>query len=178
MKFPTECKIESATSTDKHRWTMNDPFLDCTPEQPIMVATDGYIMAVVPVEATKEEQGFLTATALKAARKLARKSDTAELTCNGSFTLTDGSTLPRPTEHSEGKGPFIQYQNVLNSVVRPDRPSIVRIGLNAALLMRLAEALGTEELVLDIETSNTCVLVTPLNATDTRKGLIMPMKVK
>ena len=175
MKFPVACKIESALSGNKYDWRFNEAFLDCEPEQPVMVATDGKIMAIIPVEADKAEQGFLTAAALKAARKLAKRSDTAELTCNGNFTLTDGSTLPRPTEHSEGKAPFIQYRNVLP---KEDRQTTMRIGLNAALLAKLAEALGTDALVLEIETAKSCIVVKPIhNPGDARMGLIMPINV-
>lgn len=53
----------------------------------------------------------------------------------------------------------------------------VRIGLNAALLMMLAEALGSDTLALEIGGPLNAVKVTPSSPTDERFGLIMPVKI-
>lgn len=177
MKVSATAKIESVVSTDKHRRPLSEAYLDTTGDTPVLVATDGFAMVTLPVEAQKEEQGWISPLALKAARKLAKKADVLEIACNGSLALSDGTQFPRSTELSEGFYPFPRWRNVMPS---PDRPVTFRVAFNVDYLKRLADGLGTEEVILEFETPLTPIIVLPMNKEkqDGRKGVLMPCKIK
>lgn len=177
MKVSTATKIESVVSTDKHRRPLTEAYLDTTGEQAVLVATDGFAMVMLPVEATKEEQGWISPVALKTARKLARKADLLEITCNGSLQLSDGTQLPRSTDLSEGFYPYPKWRMAMPA---SDRPITFRVALNADHLKRIADGLGTEEIILEFNEATHPVVVLPCVKAlrDGRKGVLMPIKAK
>lgn len=177
MKVPAQVKIESVVSTDKHRRPLSEAYLDTTGDTPVLVATDGFAMVTLPVEAAKEEQGWVSPAALKAARKLAKKAEMLEITCNGSLALSDGTQFPRSTEQSTGFYPYPQWRMVLPA---PDRPVVFRVALNVEFLKRVADGLGDDEVILEFNEVTQPILVTPCKKPlrDGRKGVLMPIKVK
>ena len=177
MKVHAQAKIESVVSTDKFRRPLTEAYLDTDGPQPMLVATDGYALVVLPVEAAKEEQGWISPAALKAARKLAKKADTLEITCNGSLALNDGTQLPRSTDRSEGFYRYPQWRQVIPAT---DRPVAFRVALNADYLKRVADGLGDDEVILEFSEAVHPILVTPCKKDnrDGRKGVLMPIKAK
>lgn len=175
MQFPTNSKPESVVNKNDARTALLNCYVDTTGPQPHLVATDGHMLVAIPVIATTDEQGYVSPVALKAARKLAKKNELAEIACNGSLGLTDGTQYPRPTQEEYGR--FPQWQMVLP---KPDRPTAVRIGVNAAYLKAIADALGQDEVILEIGAEGAVdpIVVLPMTRTDTRKAVLMPIKVR
>jgi len=176
MQFPTNSKLEAIINKSDCRSALVNSFLDTTEEQPYLVATNGHALVALPVTAATEEQGYVSPTALKAARKLAKKNDTSDITCNGQLGLSDGTLLPRPSNEECGR--FPAWRQVMPAV---DRPAMIRLGINAALLLQVAEALGQESVILEIAADNGAlapITVLPIVKTDARRGVIMPIRVQ
>ncbi len=135
------------------------------------MATNGTVLAIVPVVSDDvDTTGLLSADALKAGRKITpTKIGSIEISLNGSQQLKDGTKIPRPKDF---KQPRIYH---LLRHAHKDRQ--YKIGLNATMLKMLADALGSEELVLEFGTSTSAILVTPKQSTDGAVGLIMPIRI-
>lgn len=71
MYFPAVCKIEKACSSDLTRPGLASPYLDLqSPSQPMLVATDGYILVALPVVVEPgDKPGMVPAGAILLARK-------------------------------------------------------------------------------------------------------------
>lgn len=169
MKFAKIAHIEKAVEKNNFRPALGNVLLDCDEEQPQLVATDGCILAVVPVDATKDEAGLISPDVLKEARKAApKKAEQAEITCNGTLSLPDGRVYPRPD--LEGLK-FPTWRAVLPK----NDGHTFTIGLNAELLQRLADALGNDVVTLTFN------LDAPLGAIAVKGkegyGAIMPVRV-
>jgi DNA polymerase III sliding clamp (beta) subunit (PCNA family) len=52
-----------------------------------------------------------------------------------------------------------------------------KIGLNATLLKALADALGSDELILNFGSPEAAVMVTPLQPETETMGLLMPLRI-
>jgi len=184
MKLNKRCKIESATSKDKNRHNITEPYLEVRPDgQSRLMATDGRMLAVLPVETSEDDvSGYVSADALKASRK--GRTMESVIRCNGSLEVWHGATFPRP---DPGTYPNVDVVMPKNEATHGKRK--IRLSLNAALLARLADAMGTEGVTLEFlaDESDGSVsdplMVTP-RSTDDRKcamddalGVIMPMRL-
>ena len=170
MKVSQRYKIESACSPDKLRLggVLTRIALDCSTALPVLVATDGHILAVVPAEACKEEAGFVTAESLKAARKATpKKAETMELLCNGSLAVPNGPSFPRPNDGLT----FPRWQAVI-----PTEAPVLTVAFDVALLVRLAEAIGSDKVVLEISNPNHAIRVRPYMNDTEAYGVMMPLK--
>ena len=148
MKIHKDCKIEMATSKDASRHVITEPYLDMT-KSPVMVATNGAIMAVVPIETDIEDKtGFVTAEALKAERKAK-----LGMLCNGELKVVNGPSFPRPE--------LGQYPNGRVALPAKDREVKFKVGLNVKLLWELCQAIGCETAQLEFADNVEAVLVKP-----------------
>ena len=97
MQIDRKYKIEKAVSTDTLRENLQNVFVS----KRHAVATDGKILAIVPVQTDKEDEaGWLTPDALKHARKVSGKGlDSVRIGLNGAQILPDGTVMTRPEEH-------------------------------------------------------------------------------
>lgn len=168
MKLDKACKIESASEGKKGlRLQLRDAYLDV--EKNRVLATDGYVAAIVPVEIEAgDTSGYIPTEALTQARKAtAKKADAIALMCNGSVTLPDNRTFPR-----ENLGTF---PNVDLVIPKPETRNFTT-GLDVKLLVKLADALGTDYLDLSYDTTSPYgpILVTPHSKQGT--GVLMPRK--
>lgn len=134
-------------------------------------ATNGMILAAIPITADKEDTtGWLGADALKLARKQT-SADDIRIVLNGVQQLPDGTTLLRPDESNK----FPQIAPIL---LRSYRHRKSQVALNARLLKDLSDALGTEEIVLEIgKSSDEAVLVRSMAKGNEARGLIMPIRM-
>jgi DNA polymerase III sliding clamp (beta) subunit (PCNA family) len=180
MKIHAKIKIEAACEDEKGtRDVLKNPYLEVhrDGERANLVATNGKILAVIPVEPEPgDTSGHVPVDALKTARKGA-KGDVS-IGCNGAVTLPGGVTMLRPDE-----GEYPEWRQVL-----PDqnRELKIRIGLNISLLKDLADAMGTEGLILEIADADQPVTVRPTGTGDYGNsnrpanpdayGVIMPMR--
>lgn len=155
MKIPRQCCIEKVASKDKNRRVLNHPYLDMrTPGQSLIVATDGKAMVILKTQVSSDDtSGPISIDAIKAARKI--KSDT--FTANGAHVLPNGMLIPRPTQEAGH-----EYPNWRQLLPSSDRKPIASIVINPQLLIKVAEALGSEEEVsLHIFDEEDAILVGP-----------------
>lgn len=145
MKIPANCKIELCASDDETRYVLTHPYLDMTdPEKPVIVATDGKRMAVIPVTVEEGEcSGFVAKEALAAARKAAGKKGVSMIHCNGACE-TGGVRYPRP--EFDGRN----YPNWRQVIPDYSKVKTVKLSLNVDLLMGLAKGMGVDSLELTI----------------------------
>lgn len=183
MKIHKDCKVELTASKDAHRPAIGEPYLDVKDGAGFLVSTNGKAMAIVPVEVTdKDASGFLSGECLKAGRKLTRQDVVLE--ANGVATLTNGATMPR-----EGVGRNEKFPNWRQVVPAPDGYNFT-VALDAKLLWELAQAMGTQGVLLNLQTAdaNKPILVGPHKcgifgdavgfACEGAKGVLMPVSQK
>src|SRR6185295_115578 len=142
MKFTS--KIWEAAATDNtRRCSMDAVRFEAKPE-PRMIATNGSILAIVPVTLdegeTVPDDALLDTGALKAAHKAkgGRRWEGASLHLNGKATATDAAGAPS-FEFKTGEFPRI------DAVIPPEGKGAVRVTLSASLLYDLAVAMGANE---------------------------------
>lgn len=146
MKLEKTVKIEGAASQDETRFALNAPYLDITEGHGTLVATDGRMLARMPVELEDgDTAGYVPVAALAAARKVAKKGEQLAVRLNGQAIVSSAgqeATFARNAAEA-------QFPN-WRQVIPKDEPK-ARIALNPELLLRLAKAIGSEErIVLEI----------------------------
>ena len=155
MKLHKEILIEKACSGDSARTILNSVYLE-KPESGSarLVATNGRIAAIVPVSVDAEDSaGYITAVALKAARKAAPRSEECFFSANGVLKMPDGQTFERP---NPGK-----YPNVENVI--PKDETKFSVSLDPALLLAVSEAIGAGRgVTLEISGEGKAVRVRPM----------------
>jgi hypothetical protein len=181
MKIKKSYKLEEACSTDASREGICEPWIESNGESaklvvgigPRAIATDGKIVAIVPVELGHEDTGNRIAIkALKESRK-----------AGGS--KAEHAFVGLETSHSVATGgahyPVCQYAPPRMAGIVPEmgRPDGVKIRLDASLLLRLAKALGSQSdrVLLEISGEGDVVIVRPMGENcDEAFGLIMPVR--
>src|SRR3972149_4290860 len=126
MKTPNS-KIENTVAKKDVRYYLNDAWLDV--EKKRLVSTNGHICAIVPVEV---DDGDTTGPVSVEVLKQARKFKSTHIKANGSYTLDNNATFERT-------GMDIKYPDV-DRIVPNKEVYTVEIGLDATLLLRLAES--------------------------------------
>ena len=173
MKIDAAFKIEKAVSGDETRSMLCNPYLDLTDKtKPVLVATDGWQMAVVPVTLDEgDTAGYVSLAAIKEARKKEHRfKDSIFVKDNETI---DGITMPRPSVDTVGI--FPNWHMVYDSAVKTAKGEI-SLGINPALLLDLAKALGDDSSVtLTIRPDKDGKVLTAIKV-DTAKatGVIMP----
>jgi hypothetical protein len=125
----------------------------------------------VPVKFEKDDTaGWLSPDALKLARKVAPKfSDPITIILNGNQVLPDGTQMARPTE-----APPLRLYSILRNAHAKRK---IRFGINPGLLKDLADAIGSEEVVLEFAAADKAILVRPIHSRDGERGIIMPVRL-
>lgn len=148
MKLPKNILIEKACSGEDTRTAILEPYLDTSKAgQPVLVATSGRILAVVPVEDVENEPaGYVCADALKAGRKATGKKVPlfAALSAEAA-TLPGGAILPRNGQVPAGTA-FPNWRAVL-----PANPGKRVLHINAADLFALSQAIGSHGVTLEFD---------------------------
>ena len=177
MRLP-EHRIEEIPSKDKTRYALN--FIKLDVEKQRLLASDGKMMAVVPLEKTDndpdDKTGPLTVEAIKAARKRQnRQGDgTHYLLANGDQRLPkSGLTFDRPEEVT-----FPDFDAV--DVKRPDGPCT--IALDAELLFRLAKAISSRKddlrVKLHVRNRESAIYIESVDFGEGAHGVLMPIIIK
>jgi hypothetical protein len=166
MQIDRSYKIEKCVSADPNRENLGNIFVT----KRHAMATNGTVLAIVPVVSDDvDTSGLMSADALKAARKLTPAREGAiHIGLNGSQQLRDGTKIPRPKDHKQPR--------IFHLLRHAHKDRQYKIGLNASMLKTLADALGSEEVVLEFGTSTSAILVTPKQQTPGTLGLIMPIR--
>lgn len=176
MKIAKIHKLESAVSKDDTRPAIMQPFV----QGGRAIATDGKILASVPIE-TEEgedvEERKIPLEALKAARKASGKLWPDMLL---TFTETHCQILGGasfPLHHTELRAPRVA--EIISAKLEKEEATF-SVTLDVDLLKRLSEALGAEALTLHFKDSNSIVTVIPSdhkNAENKSFGLLMPIRI-
>lgn len=174
MKLPKKCKIEAAASDDA-RSSIKNPYLDISDKSnPVIVSTDGRIMAILPVIVDEGDvSGYVTSDSLSMARKITRTNEVS-IHCNGELKIENGPSFPRP------EGSYPNWRLVLP----PKEESGVkhRVKINSKLLSTLASAMGCECVELVFRDNESAIEVIPvgtktnLASCEKAVGLLMPLR--
>jgi DNA polymerase III sliding clamp (beta) subunit (PCNA family) len=174
MKIDRKFKIESAATRDESR-SYTDPWLDVASR--LLVATDGHILAAVPVEVEEGERSrFISSEALKAGRKAARKGSPVDvIDCEGRSQVVGGPVFP-----CEQARKFPAYEQIIPESKEGD-PGTFTVGLDVALLRRLADAIGSEgSVALTFRAEDPLAPILVRDATSREPGtvgIIMPVRI-
>lgn len=143
---PINQKIESACAKKDIRTGLNSPILDVPRGK--LYASDGHILAAIDVSsalADDDSSGPVPIGALQRARKCPDPINPNALLLNSVCKLWDGSTLPRPSEADVPTDSLRAHIASKLSDTDDRENQAPGIAIDAALLLRLAEALSTDK---------------------------------
>jgi len=175
MKIDKKYKIESASSTNASRYILNSVRIEKTGEQAQAIATDGRIMAIVPVqlEDGDKEEAIVSPKAFATARKSCGKLVDARIELNGNAKVTNGIE-----DQSFGyiEGNYPNWKQVLPK----DYKKSLKVSLDAKLLLNLWKAIGGEaassnRINLEIDTQSDH---NPIKVTTEGDGLGIIMRIR
>lgn len=167
MKLRRKYRPELIASKDATRFVINDLQISEHEGKPVLVATDGRKLVVVPVALEENEKGRLPKAALIFARKHANRKDDITMRLNGKVEFPNGWTMPLLEE-----GNYPTWQQVVPS--KESRKT--RIAFNARFLYELAQAMGAEEVVLHMGDPMEAIIVEP-GVSDGEFGVLMPCRL-
>lgn len=132
-----QTKIEKACAVDSTRKALESPYFDGKK----IYATNGHILAVVPVDVEGEAPGYIPVEAIKESRKQ-KTSHKGMVYCNGSAkVIGSGAEYPRnPGEHT-----FPNAAMAEGFALQDVAKKSVTIAFSAKLLLDLAQAIGADE---------------------------------
>ena len=175
MQIDTKYQLEKVVSTDGLRKPLQNILISRDKnKKPIAIATNGRVLAMVPVTLEETDQtGLISPEALKASRK--NKANPGQMIANGDIDLLDGRRLPRPTEDEVGNYP--NWRQVVDGAPTEWK---FQVSFNAAYLLSLAQALGCpkEALVtLSFKDELSPIVVHRNNSGEGEYGLLMPARI-
>jgi DNA polymerase III sliding clamp (beta) subunit (PCNA family) len=167
MQIEKKYKIEKCASTDESRPSLQNIYIS----RRHAMSTNGRILAIVPVQVQEDDEtGWLSPDALKHARRVSAKGlENIKIVLNGAQVLPDGTIMNRP----KGENP----PHIFRLLKQAHSNREYRIGINAHYLIDLADALGNEELILEIGEAHSAILVKPLHSAPGTVGLLMPIHI-
>lgn len=171
MKIDKSSKIEQAVAKESSRYAFNAPYYDH--EAHAMIATDGRILAVVPVlDDDDDVTGLIPVDAIKVARK---GRLTNPIRANGTIDLL-GVSYTRP------EGRFPAWRDVIPKISDIETDN-VKLRIDARLLYNLSQALGSDKVELTIDRNTLEYIQCRLSDSQTKResaacGTIKPFIVK
>lgn len=174
--FPAIAKLESATAKDNSRYAMNGARIVHRPElRPMAEVTDGKMMAAVLGDGDILDADATPSSVIAPIAALKRRDKKGlRLEINGSV-----KNLADKTQHDPIEGNFPPCRDVVPRDL-PDADSTAVLHLNANLLARLADAIGSDggdvTLIFDKSRLNKPIRVLPLGpCTAEALGVLMPV---
>jgi len=163
MKFSSACKIHKACAKAGSRYAMNHVRF----EGGNLIATDGRMLAIVPVEDAEEDaEGFIPKEAFNDACKVRPE---ARIDANG--TVEVHTRLGRVSMARPEEGEFPRFE----AIMRDTATDAASVTLNDRMLWDLAQALGAGDenncVTLSIRDKTSPVIVETRNGS----GAIMPV---
>lgn len=176
MHYNKACQPHKAVSRERGRYAMHLARFEHEEDDygPVLVATNGRILAVVPVTDCENDTApsWIPPEALKEAAK--GRGQEAELSVNGSIRAVGKlATVEFPA--IEDPGAFPSWRDMLRHLHAPEPVPV--IGLNPHLLALAAEAIGvgkTEAVRLEFHGPQSPVLVRPVGVWNQAFALVMP----
>lgn len=185
MIVPKNAKVEKCASKDQTRPVLTALHVRETddPAVGMLEATDSYVLVRVPVTLESGDvAGLVPASALVEARKTAGRLADARLSVNGdvAYTTKDGAEVhaPRP------EGTFPRANELF-----PDGEVAFEIGVNPALLVAAAEAMGSPDGIrltfvrkrgssIETDADNLRpIKVQPLKGVNGAEAIVMPIRI-
>lgn len=180
MRISKRFQIEKAVAdANDVRAPIREVYLDMeTASRPRLVATNGRIMAIVPVETEDgDSEGFIKPEAFSTGRKgTSGRMDTYGLSANREIrvqTVKGTSIFPR-TAHGEGEINFPRWRRIAEKSVNDKKQKYYSVTLDAELLYRLSQAIGSDEVHLMIPEDGQEVILVRSNRCDAY-GFICPI---
>jgi len=184
MKLHKKCLIEKVIGKKLIRSPLAAVYLDTAEAR--VIASNGRALASIPVAVSSHDSsGLITIAALQAARKVktvtTKRDRYLEITAQEHLSLKDGSTMPRPKEELTNKYPDIK-ELVTRSKTGTARFTVM---LDAAMLFKLAQAMGCKAVELEFRDEHMPIVVTPAaagvklmaHAATGTFGLLMPIRL-
>ncbi len=185
MKLDPAFKIEKACSADRTRPVLTCAYLDV--ENRKVVATDSYVLAVLPCEIEEgDTAGLIPSAAFPALRK-ASKHEGGTLAANGSARVVDpfeqtSQDFPRP----DGQYPDWQRLCALPEPSADDGGAnatmgpLAEFGINVAELAKLAAALGSDTVRIKVFSPLKPLHVSPVGSGSRPDafGIAMPFNLR
>lgn len=178
LKLLKAHKIESAASKDASRTAINHPFI----RDGRLIATTGSILASIPIEGLEPEQGAelegkkLPIEALKAARKVGgtrEENSRLNVTDDNRCEVAGGASFPLPELLPEPP----KLDCILPARKHPDEEDAFAVTLDVALIARLSEALGDQNVTFIFTKGEPLRMVTMLpESRNGAFGLIAPRR--
>jgi hypothetical protein len=173
-------KIESAASKDSNRPAICSPFI----RDGRLVATDGKILASIPIEGiepedqTELEGKKLPIEALKAARKVGgnrEENSRLNVTDDNRCEVAGGASFPLPELLPEAP----KVAEIVLARKHPDEDDAFAVTLDVALIAKLSEALGDQNITFIFTKGEPLRMVTMLpESRNGAFGLIMPRRTR
>jgi hypothetical protein len=176
MLIEKKFQLDRAVDDAGGRPVIEEVFLDKeNPNHPRLVATNGKIMAVVPVHHAEDDaQGLIKAEAFRVGRsKTQKKLPGFTMKADGEVRVDtkDGAQVFPRTSSEDMK--FPRWRSIFNGIVNP-KVKHVKVKIDAELLHRLADAIGSDRVELTIpEDGEHCIMVRSLSRD--AYGAIMPV---
>lgn len=174
MKLANEFRIEKIAD-DKQNYGRSFDHVGQL-SKGVLAVTNGSGLAVVPVDSDADDHdGLVSTEAIVASRKAAKamRCDRGEVRCRAEqLEVPGGPTFRRPDEQTVGR--FPPWRVIAEEPRKWEQP--VKFGIDVTQLARLAEALGSDKLVIEHDSADPLapIRVTPI-ATNGAYGIIMPM---
>jgi hypothetical protein len=173
MKISKTCKVELIASKDSYRPSLCNPYL----QGGKLIATNGKSLVMIPVERDSQDtDGPVNIEAFKLSRKTLSNIKESQIVANGELKIaTKEGQMTMPRTDLKGST-FPNWEQVIPKANRGGK----KICLNAELLYDLAQALGNNEVILEIldDVSPIVVKAHPDHAIPESLGVLMPIKMK
>ena len=179
MKIDRNYQIEKAASKDELRPALTHILL----EKNFAIATTGQILAKVPIE-NNSLAGLLDPKALTLARKMQKTPDLELHLQNGTIGIV---AMDKHGTHSTEAIEMKRCRFEERDDNYPDWKSVVpkhvnshKFGFKLKNLIALAAAIGTDEVVFDVDVDDykKAIIVRPFDCENKAAGLLMPMHIK
>lgn len=177
MKINRKYKIEQAVSSDRLKPALNNVKMYSRR----LVATDGHIMAVIPFKKADNGitelnvKGLIPPEVFTAARKANKKTDKEYATIEH-----DGTDIGITDIDKNQKSNFQTVDEPYPDVVRviPRCKTEYCISFTVKNLVRLAKAIGAEQVTLEFHGETKGIIVRPNDKDNNAWGLLMPVRTK
>jgi len=182
MKLNKANKLSKVVAKEATRYAIRGAKLDKADDgKPVLVATDGRRLAVVPVEdAEDDHEAVLPLDALKAAEKGSKRFP-ATVSVNGTVRVQADRVNPAVAEF-QPEDPESRFPD-WRQVVPEKGKGTVRLTVNAKMLHELASALGSDSVTLELVPGDDGEVSDPIRAEPAGEregqpgsfGVIMPI---
>ena len=188
MKIPKTCKLEKVASKDESREAINLILIDPKDykgalnqhgnKQAHAIATNGRMLAIVPVDTTPEDnldgEKLIAPKALTEARKQAKRANESTIGLNGAAKMPNGEVYPIRTDLT-----FPNWRAVMPEARKyGPTPEYMTVRIDAKALFELSQAIGavSNQVTLQIPTNDPASPVIIEEKTTGGKGVLMPCR--